>query len=95
MGMNIMYSSHYSRHFAQRVKIEIAIIMSKISINSFYNWKPISILSSKQSGAVVDLNWGIQLYKHAQLYKQTNLQYCIYVDNAHITEHWWIGVLEQ
>jgi len=48
MGMNIMYSSHYSRHFAQRVKIEIAIIMSKISINSFYNWKPVSILSSKQ-----------------------------------------------
>ena len=48
MGMNIIYSSHYSRHFAQRVKIEIAIIMSKISINSFYNWKPVSILSSKQ-----------------------------------------------
>ena len=48
MGMNIMYSSHYSRHFAQRVKIEIAIIMSKISINSFYNWKLVSILSSKQ-----------------------------------------------
>ena len=71
--MNIMYSSHYSMHFAQRVKIEIAIIMSKISINSFYNWKHISILSSKQSGAVVDPNWGIQLYKHAQLYKQTNL----------------------
>jgi predicted rRNA methylase YqxC with S4 and FtsJ domains len=52
MGMNIMYRSHYSRHFAQHVKIEIAIIMSKISINSFYNWKPVSILSSKRQARI-------------------------------------------